>query len=347
MLYFSKKFGEGLNGVNHQAQYDHVANQRTVFNTMQEHMRKIHGNAAAVIPQDVYREFDNQTKALMRAPNLTLMNDLMPLAKALPVGKIEHQYRQASDSGIVTSSISGQTPAELDKADYTYDSTIKVIHQTGFGREWMEMEGQRSEGFDGLIDDQANAVRAIQDQIADHIYNGVSNVSFKGTDVYGIKTSSKVQAVDLDATDLNINFATSTDTSAIRQGWISMVDKLRITNNVTEDITFYVSREIASNFDNFFSTSDAAYGTIKDVLLRVSQVADIRVDSSLSGNEVVGMVLDSRFIRPLVGMAVTTVPLMRQNPFDNYNFLTWTNVGLEIRTDYTGKTGVLYAREIS
>lgn len=351
MLYFNKQFGEGLGGKNHKAQYEHVTRMRNAFANSNAQLLPANGvftgNAAAIIPQDVYREFENQTKELLRANNLTLMNDLMPLAKSLPVGKVEHIYRRASDSGIVTSSLSGQTPAELDKADYDYDSSIKVIHQTGFGREWMEIEGQRSEGFDGLIDDQANAVRAMQDKIADHIYNGV-DVSFKGTTAYGIKNSTKTVDVDLGAGDLGINFATSTSGSAIRAGWIAMRDNLRITNNVANDITFYISAEIESNLEQYYGTDAGDTGkTVLQTLRELAGVADIKMDRSLSGNEVVGVVLDSMFIRPLVGMAIATVPLQRMNPFDNYNFLTWSNVGLEIKTDFAGKSGVLYARDIT
>jgi len=354
MLYFSKDFEKGIGGANHKAQYQHVTHMRNQMNKQSEPLvmqnqalTGFTGNAAAVIPRDVYREFDSQTKQIMRAENLTLLNDLLPLAKSLPVGKVEHVYRRASDSGIVTSSVSGQTPAELDKAAYDYDSSIKVIHQTAYGREWMEMEGQRSEAFDGLIDDNANAVRAIRDKMADHIYNG-SDVSFKGTSAYGIKNSTKTIDVDLDAGGLNINFATSTDASAIRAGWIAMLDQVRLNdNNVKQPVTFYVSGEIMSNFQNFYSTNDVGFGTIRESLLKLVGVADIKEDESLSGNEVVGVVLDSQFIRPLVGMAVTTVPLDRRNPFDNYNFLVWTNVGLEIKADYAGRSGVLYARDIS
>lgn len=352
MLYFDKEFAaNGRSGAHHRAQAQHVANQRAHFAAHNAQFLGANGqytgNAAAIIPQDVYREFESQTKQLMRAPNLTLLNDLLPLAKGLPVGKVEHLYRQASDSGVVVTDLEGTSPVEIDKADYTYDSTIKVVHKTGFGRSWMEMEGQRSEGFDGLVDDQANSVRLMQETIAGHIYNGVS-VTFKGTSADGIKDSSKVASVDLDASGLNIDFTSSAATASdIRAAWISLVDALRITNNVSGDITFYVSREIMSNFQRYFSTSDIGFGTILQSLLNLNGVAAIKEDAQLSGNEVVGMVLDAQFIRPLVGMAVTTVPLVRSNPFDNYNFITWSNVGLEIKTDYDGRVGVLYAREIA
>jgi len=348
MLYFDKKFQNGVNGVNHAAQFKSAVGHRKAFNAMQVEMARLHGNASAIIPQDVYREFDTQTKTLMRSDNHTIMNDLLGLAKSLPVGKIEHVYRRASDSGSVQTSISGMTPTELDKTAYDYDSTIKVIHQSAFGREWMEMEGQRTEGFDGLVDDQANGVRAVQDAIASHIVNGVTGVSFKGYTPDGIKNSAKVQSVDLDAGGLNIDFSsTSATAAAIRTGWISMDDTLAITNNVMMARDYYVSREIFSNFKRYATTTNDTGRTILQTLLEIPGVASIKEDSSLTGNQVIGMARDSQFIRPLVGMAVTTVPLFRGNPFDNYNFLVWTNVGLEIKTDYTGKKGVLYAREIA
>lgn len=352
MLYFDPSFDTPTrSGAAHRDQATHVANQRAHFAAHNAQFLgangMFRGNAAAIIPQDVYREFESQTKQLMRAPNLTLLNDLLPLAKALPVGKVEHIYRQASDSGVVVTDLEGVSPVEIDKADYTYDSTIKVVHKTGFGRSWMEMEGQRSEGFDGLVDDQANSVRLMQETIAGHIYNGV-DVTFKGTSADGIKDSSKVASVDLDASGLNIDFTSAAAAAAdIRSAWISLVDTLRITNNVAQDITFYVSREIMSNFQRYFSASDVGFGTILQSLLNLNGVAAIKEDAQLSGNEVVGMVLDAQFIRPLVGMAVTTVPLVRSNPFDNYNFITWSNVGLEIKVDYDNRVGVLYAREIA
>lgn len=352
MLFFDKEFATNTrSGAAHKEQKRHVTRQREHFAAHNAQFLGANGmftgNAAAIIPQDVYREFESQTKGLMRAPNLTLLNDLLPIAKGLPVGKIEHIYRQASDSGVVVTDLEGSSPVEIDKADYTYDSTIKVVHKTGFGRSWMEIEGQRSEGFDGLVDDQANSVRLMQETIAGHIYNGVS-VTFKGTTATGIKNSSKVASVDLDASGLNVDFTSSATTAdAIRSAWISLVDALRITNNVSRDITFYVSREIMSNFQRYFSTTDVGFGTILSALLQLNGVAEIKEDAQLSGNEVIGLVRDPQFIRPLVGMAVTTVPLVRSNPFDNYNFITWSNVGLEIKTDYDSRTGVLYAREIA
>lgn len=336
------------------AQANHVLNQWSVFNQMergftaQNQAQAAIANAAAYIPRDVYQEFENQSTQILRESNLTLMQDLMPLAKALPLGKVEHIYRKVSDSGVVSTDLDMSTPDTLDKSTYDYASTIKVFHHTAFGRGWMEMEGQRSEGFDGLIDDQANATRATLESIAGHFYNGIDK-TFNGTAATGIKNSSAVHAVDLDATDLNIDFTSSAASAAdIRTAWVAMIYKLRTDNNVNADLTFYISAEIEQNFQRIYdSTGGMADKTIMQAMLDLAGVKEIKTDRSLSGNEVVYGALQSQFIRPLVGMAVTTVPIFRANPFDSYNFKTWANVGLEIKTDFSGKTGWAYAREIA
>lgn len=353
MLYFDKKFAVGNSGRNHTAQRDHVLNKWRYFNTIESGLVPRNEkqapvtNAAAIIPRDVYQEFENQSMTLLREANLTLLNDLLPLATSLPLGKTEYIYRKVSDSGIVTSDLDMSTPGELDKAQYSYESAIKLFHHTDFGRSWFEMEGQRSEGFDALIDDQANATRAVLDKMADHVYNGVDK-SFNGATAYGIKTSANTVDIDLDATGLNIDFTSSSATAdAMRTALISIVKTMRVTNNVTADLTIYISADIESNWQRFYDYSSGNTATIMQVMEQVAGVGAIKVDRMLSGNELVGGVLQSNYIRPLVGMAVSTVPLFRGNPWDNYNFKSWVNLGLQVRSDYEGHKGWFYARNIS
>lgn len=335
---------------NIEGQFQEVQNRRNYANSAQDAMAAMAGDAinvnqAARIPADVYREFDSQSMRIMRADNLTLMNDLMPLAKSLPVGKMLHEYRQASDAGLSTTSLNGQVPAKLDKTAYTYDGAIVPIHAVGYGREWREWSAQQSEGFDGLIDDNENATREVADTVVDHIYDGV-DVTFKGVSAYGIKNSANTQLADLGAGGLNVDFTSAAATAqTLRDALIALLYQLRTTNNVFQDVTVYISREIEQNFQRYFSSEDLAFGTLLENFKRIAGIADIKTDAKLSGNEMVLLVLDSKFIQPLVGMAASTVPIVRTQPFDNYNFLVWTAVGLQIRADATGKSGVLYARE--
>lgn len=45
-------------------------------------------------------------------------------------------------------------------------------------------------------------------------------------------------------------------------------------------------------------------------------------------------------------MAVNTTAMARLNPTDNYQFLVMGALGIEIRGDYNGKSGVFYSTDI-
>lgn len=346
---FSKEL-MALNGrqKNMEAQFAVVNQRRQYHNTVERgfaHQQGLHTNAAALIPTEVFREIDNVTKLVMRPDSeFTMLNDLLPLAKSLPIGKIEHQHRRASDSGSAITTISGAVPNTLDKTQYSFEKSIIPIHSDAFGREWRELEGQRSEGFDGLIDDAENATHEVRDKMVKYIFDGDASAVFNGTVWTGIRNDSRVAAIDLGAGGLNVDFTSSSLTGATaRDKFIQIRNTLRITNNASGNLTVWVSREILSNLERWYTDNDKGFGTILADLKSLSGIADIKEDSELSGNEIVLAVLNSRFIRPLVGMAVNTVPLIRNNPFDNFNFLVWGAMGLEILTDFDGKTGVAYA----
>jgi hypothetical protein len=327
-------------------QFAHLNAQRKA-SSIQEQMFANQGLVAnaSKVPLEVWREMDAQTKVLMRAPNLTLMEDLLAIAKSVSIGKIKVDYRQASNAGNTSTSISGQTPVILDKTAYTYDGNIIPVHQTGYERSWREMEGQRTEGFDGLIDDNANAVRALRDKTASYIYTGDSTVSFDGRTGYGVKNHPNTNLVDLGAGGLNINLATATDGASIVAAFKSIRDTIRITNNAMGDVSFYVSRTIMSNLEQYLDTGNGSNIKVLQAIRDLEGVAAVKEDASLTGNELVAGVVSSEFIRPLVGMASGTFAVPRTMFNSDYQFIVANAVGLELRADYDGRSAWAYARE--
>ena len=347
--YFSKALMQA-----NSANKKHMEEQRTMLNRMrkaadmkEQVINSEMGFAAnsGRIPAEVWRDMDAAATKVFREPNLTLLTDLLPLAKSLSIGKIVSEYRQSSDAGNVVTSLSGQIPVLTDKTEYKYDGNIIPVHAVGFHREWRELEGQRSEGFDGLIDDAENTSRNLLNKMANYIYNGDTSVSFKGHTGYGIKNHPNTALVDLGASGLNIDFTSASATSeAIYNAVKSLRDRLRITNAVNGQITFYFSRSALSNMERPWNTANSSNVTILTMVRGLEGVAAVKEDASLTGNQVVAGVLTTEFIRPLVGMAAGTYQKPRTMFNDNYEFVTANAVGLELRADYTGKSGWLYAR---
>jgi hypothetical protein len=325
------------------AQWKQLHNQRQAFNMQEDHIAAMFKTNSGSIPRDVWRDMDTQTSMLMRQPNLTLLTDLMPLAKSLNIGKIFAEYRIAGDAGNTKSSISGDTDILNDKTPYTYDGNIIPVHTVGWSRDFREVEGMRSEGFDGLIDDSANSTRNLQNKLADYIYNGDADVVFNGKQGFGVKNHPNTLPISLGGGGLNINFATSTDGVAIRKGLQSIRDSLRITNAVMGQVTFYVSRAILSNLEQAWNSANGSNVTVLEMVRKLEGVADVKEDASLTGNQVIALVLDSMYIRPLVGMATGTYAVPRTMFNSKFSFYAANAVGLEIRKDATGKSAVAYA----
>ncbi|SEN68563.1 major capsid protein [Halomonas caseinilytica] len=300
------------------------------------------GNASSPVPYPVYAEMDQQTKAIMRDPNVdTLLNDLMPLARSLNIGKMFHQYRQAGDGGAVTTSMSGLEPIPNDQTQYKYDGAIIPVHQSGYYREWRELAGQRSEGWDDLLDDQAASTRTVREKMSAYILDGQEGLEFKGIQSYGIRTGANSAKATI-SIDLTSN-ATAPDD--VRNEFIRLRDIIRRDNRVSLDLNVYVSPEIAATLDRYYVIETNLVGnrTLRQELESLEGIGAIKELSGLSGNELIMGAMSQEYIVPLVGQAVSNLALPRQTPFARHQFLVWSALGLEVRVDYNGRTGWLYA----
>lgn len=310
-----------------------------------------HGLAlnSGLIPQDVYQDFDNVTIERMRSDDGdTFLNDLMPLSRGTNIGKLTLVSRRASDAGQVQTSMSGQTGVKFDQVEYNYDRSLIPVHDAGFTRNWREWAAMQSEDFDALIDDQRENVAAVRRRLADTFLDGHRDkkgnliVGPDNTVWAGFRNDARVNQVDLGAGGLNFDFTDNTKTGEeIKAAFIQIRDVLWITNNCEKDAVYYVSRQIASNFERKFSTQYDAK-IIMQELADLMGVEAIKVSSKLSGNELMAFPLDG-MVRPLTGMGVSTIALPRPLYNSNYDFVTAAAIGWEVKTDYFSKSCALYA----
>lgn len=305
-------------------------------------------NSAAILPRDAWQELDGITRRIMRNDEgSTFMNDLMPLAKTVHIGKLVHLYRVSSDAGSVVRSLSGQVPVAMDKVVYDYRGTPVPIFSTAYGREWREWNTLRSENFDALADDQEAHVAKLRRNMAQYVLTGDTSIVAGGYAAMGIQNHTHAKPVNLGSAvgGANIDLtATATTNDAIISFWHNYFGAILDANLVTQKVNVYVSPEIGRRFDMFYSLAAGfKEGTLFDYLLKGRRINSIKVTYELTGNQFFAFVPSSEFIRPLIGMAVGTTPTARLNPTDNYQFLVMGAMGLEIRADYSGKSGVFYS----
>ncbi len=347
MRYFSSQLLS--NSRIHAGWWDEVSADRAWFHNAEDQLAAVR-NQAAVLPRDAWLELDGITRRVMRNDEgQAYMADLMPLAKAVNIGKLVHLNRVSSDAGTVVRSLSGQVPVPLDKVTYDYRGTPVPIFSTAYGREWREWNTLQSENFDALSDDQEAHTAKIRRDMALYALDGDASITVQGYSGYGIRTSPFSKAINLGSAAGGANIDLTTAGSDDVDNFITQTLGAMLDNNlITGKVNLYVSPEIGRNLDKSYSGSTGFKGgTLLSYLLTNRRINKIAVTYELSGNEFFGFVPNSEFIRPVVGMAVNTTAKVRQNPTDNYQFLIMGAMGLEIRADYNGRTGVFYSTVVN
>ncbi|SOC45755.1 hypothetical protein SAMN05892877_117144 [Rhizobium subbaraonis] len=304
------------------------------------------GNAASILPRDAWLDLDGITRRVMRADEGQVwMADLMPLARAVNIGKLVHLNRVSSDAGRVVRSMSGQVPVTMDKVTYDYRGTPVPIFSTAYGREWREWNTLQSENFDALSDDQEAHTAKIRRDMALYALDGDSSIVFEGYTAYGIRTSPYSKVINLGSAaggaNIDLTTATADQIDAFFAGpFGAMLDA----NLITGKVNLYISPEIARAWDKAYSAAAGFKpGTIMEFVAKNRRINKIEVSFELSGNQFFGFVPSAEYIRPLIGMAVNTTAITRTNPTDNYQFLIMGAMGIEIRADINGKSGVFYS----
>lgn len=348
MRYFDEQLV--ANSRPHASWWQEVSVSREWFHRTEEQLAAV-SNAASVLPRDAWLDLDSITRRVMRNDEgQSYMADLMSLAKPVNIGKLVHMTRTSSDAGSVQRSMSGQVPNLLDKVTYDYKGTPVPIFSSAYGREWREWNTLQSESFDALADDQEAITAKIRRNMAQYALDGDSNIVFQGYTGTGIRTNPLSKAINLGTAGGGANIdltAAATTSDAIEAFFNGPFGTLLDNNLVSAPVNLYVSPEIARNFDRPYSGSAGfKIGSLRDALVANRRIAKIEVTFELTGNQFFGFVQSAEYIRPLVGMAVNTTAVTRLNPTDNYQFLVMGAMGLEIRADFNGKSGVFYSTDI-
>lgn len=345
MLYFDKELVTNASHKRTHGKWWGEVSAARKFGDLEE-SRITLGNSSAILPRDAWLEMDARTKRLMRGDGgSTFMDDLMRIAKAVNIGKMVALHRQSSDAGVVTVSLSGQVGTPTDKTVYKYEGTPIPIFSSSYHRNFREWEALQSEGFDALFDDQENVLWNLRRRNADYVLNGDTTQVVDGYTGYGIRNHPNSKSINLGSAvgGANINLATATPQQIvdfINGPFAAALDA----NFIVDQVNIYVSAEIMRNWEKPLSSTEGFKGgSVREFIEGNSRVGTIKRTFELTGNSFIAFVPSDRFIRPLVGMATSTVAIPRQHPRANYVFDVWNAMGIEILADYNGRSGVFHS----
>lgn len=296
-------------------------------------------NALPDLDQRAWLDLDNQTVQLIGQESDPLFNDVMALSRSVSIGKLVAAYKRIGAMDVGDTSLTGQTTKLMGDMATDYDGIVIPIHQKTFGKQWRELEGLRSIGADDVADLQAASVREVVRLMTVNMIDGNPLINYQGANSYGIKNNPNTLAVTL-TQDMTSPAATY---AQLQAQFATFVRAIRgADNRVTAPITVYVSAEIETNLTRTSgaTTMDRSFYTA--LLADTPGVAAIKTSWLLTGNQMIGVVLNSAYIQPITGMAINTTPIPRQVPFADYHWMTWSASGLLIKADQAGRAGVAY-----
>lgn len=296
-------------------------------------------NALPDLDEKAWLDLDNQTVQLIGQESDPLFNDVMALSRSVSIGKLVAAYKRIGAMDVGDTSLTGQTTKLMGDLATDYDGIVIPIHQKSFGKQWRELEGQRSIGSDDIADLQAASVREVIRLMTVNMIDGNPLINYQGANSYGIKNNPNTLAVTL-TQDMTSPAATY---AQLQAQFATFVRALRGPDNrVTAPITVYISSEIETNLTRTSgaTTMDRSFYTA--LLADTPGVAAIKTSWLLTGNQMIGAVLNSAYIQPITGMAINTTPIPRQVPFADYHWMTWSASGLLIKADQAGRAGVAY-----
>ncbi len=296
-------------------------------------------NALPDLSQRAWLDLDTQLVNLIGQEADVLFTDVYALSRSVSIGKLVAAYQRigAMDAGSTT--LNGQGTKLMGQVATDYDGIVIPIHEKTFGIQWRELEGKRTIGADDVADNQAAAGREVTRLMSVNMVDGNANINYQGASAYGIKNNPNTKAVTL-TTDMTSAAATY---AQLQAQFVNFIWAIRgPTNRVTADITVYISSEIEKNLLRTVDATTLSRSYYRALLEDTPGLAAIKTSSLLTGNQMIGIVLNRAYIEPVTGMAINTVPVPRQVPFADYQWMTWSASGLLIKADQTGRSGVAY-----
>lgn len=296
-------------------------------------------NALPDLSARAWLDLDNQVVQLIGQESDVMFNDIYALSRSVSIGKLVAAYKRIGAMDVGSTTLSGQGTKLMGQIATDYDGVVIPIHEKTFGAQWRELEGKRTIGADDIAEHQAAATREVIRLMTVNMVDGNPLINYQGATAYGIKTNPNTKAVVL-TQDMTSTAATY---AQLQAQFVAFLQALRgPTNRITAPITVYISAEIEANLNRTVDATTISRSFFRALSEDTPGLAAIKTSSLLTGNQMVGVVLNRAYIEPVTGMAVNTVPIPRQVPFADYQWMTWSASGLLIKSDQAGRSGVAY-----
>lgn len=306
-------------------------------------------NAVAGLGRDFWAEVDRQVIQLRDLEvGMEIVNDLMGIQTVLSVGKTAKLYNVVGDiADDVSVSLDGQAPYSFDHTEYDSDGDPIPVFSAGFGVNWRHAAGLQTVGIDLVLDSQEAKLRKFNKEIVSYTLDGKSNIQVQNYPGQGLRNHRNTIKINLGAGGANLDLTAATPVQIIAFFGTGAFGQTARANKVSAYDVLWVSPEIWANLAQPYVVNGVISGNVLNAILPFAPVREIRMTYALTGNEFLGYERRRDVVTPLVGMTTGTTALPRPLPNTNYNFQILAAMGIQVKKDDDGLSGVVYGANLA
>ncbi len=296
------------------------------------------GNAISSLPRDFFGQWASDAVEIQRQ-ELTVLNRLNNISRGVDIGVFVDHFMVSSDSGSVNRSIDGKSQAKKDQAVFDYHGVPIGINDSVAAFGWRQMKAAQNRGFNLSEISIANNQRKVAESLEHDALYG-SGISFDGARSYGLLTHPQRNRI---AHGVDVQ---KLDGKGAKELGIKIMNTMHAANFRG------AAMEVFLNYDDWYYLSTTDYSAQypnKSALdgLKEAMPYDtvITGSSSLEANELAGIVKRRDVFEVLSAMPLSTIPKVRHDATDDYEFQVMAAQALQLKFDYNGNAGYFHAKK--
>jgi uncharacterized linocin/CFP29 family protein len=292
----------------------------------------------ATLRRDEWKQLDEAVLRVQRE-RLTGFDDLRNAGLVYNLnngmGTTVLEHHKISDAMSAELSMDGKKRGQNDRPDYSTEYLpIPIVH-VDYEINMRALEASRSLGNPLDTSSAESAVRRVREKLDDMLFTN-TKYKFDGGIIY-----SYLNHPDRNQVTLSTAWDDSAATPASILEDVRNMKKQSIAAKHYGPWVIYIPTDYETVLDEDYDTSGTSTQTIRDRILKISGIQDIKVADRMTADNVVMVQMTSNVVRIVDGMPITNVEWKSEGQFVG-NYKVMTIQVPQIRSDYNGNTGLVH-----
>lgn len=300
----------------------------------------IRTNAAATLRYQDWLDIDREVQSVA-VDRLVGIGDLTSRGLTRPLGNIGitvSMFQRSSDLTGAMISMSPENESERDRMNYDTQSVpVPIVHKE-FRYDIRELTASQANGGGLEMDTVAAAARVVAEKSEDMLFAGAAVQVDGSNKVYGYTTHPDRNTVDLslvwdDNTKTGANILTDVQTMLAA----ARADKMH------GPFMLYIPRDYETKLDNDYVTGATDRRTIRERIMQLNGIIDIRVADRLADDNVVLVQMTRETVDLAIAQDITTIQWAEKGGMVS-EFKVMAVWVPRVKSDFEGRSGVVHLR---